>query len=156
MNNHPMVMVSILGIAIVGIGVVTWLRIQEFTPSKPRGYYTIDDGASYFSDAPDLVTPFEYKGKQAVRAHVFRDPAGKKFVGYLEQNNPQSGAIIKRVKKRKPTDPPPTPAEMGIVLSGKEFKKPGAKDWVPGNKGAEVGAITTVTGPDGVPAIEVE
>jgi hypothetical protein len=156
MNNHPMVMASGLIVIIAGIGVITWLRIQEFSPSKPNGYYTIDDGANYFSDDPERVTPFDHKGKQAVRAHVFRGPDGKKFVGYLERVTPEAAAVIKRVRNRKPSDPPPTPMDMGVAMSGREFKKPGTKEWVPANKGAEVSKITNVTTPDGTPAIEIE
>jgi hypothetical protein len=155
MNDHPMLMASGLGVVILGIVLITWFRIQNLTPSKPRGYYTVDDGANFFSDDPEKVTPFEYKGKQAVRAHVFRGSDGKQFVGYLERVTPEAGAVIKKARNRKPTDPPPTPAEMGVAMSGREFKKPGSKDWVAMNK-PEVRDITTVTGPDGVPAIEVE
>ncbi len=156
MNNHPMVTAGALIVIIAGIGAITWLRIQEFSPSKPRNYYTIDDGMNYFSDDPERITPFEYKGKQAVRAHIFLASDGKKFVGYLERATPEAGAVIKRIKNRKPTDPPPTPADMGVAMSGREFKKPGTKDWVAASNGAEVSRVTTVTSKDGTPAIEIE
>ncbi len=156
MNNHPAFTRSLALAAVVAIGVVIWMEMRSFSPDKPGVYYTIDDGASYFSDAPDRVTPFERRGKQAVRAHVFRINDGEPFVGYLERQTPQAGAMIIKMKNRKPGDPTPTPAEIGMVMAGREFKKPGEAAWVPLSKGALVQKITAIAGPDGTQAIEVE
>ena len=144
-------------IAAIGaiIAATVW-QVRSLTPSKPGAYYTIDDGKSWFRDDPQKVTPFEYKGKQAVRAHVFRGPDGKEFVGYLSRLTPRAADVIRKVQQRKPTDPPPTPAEMGVAQGGREYKRPGDAAWVPLEKGAEVQKITTVTGPDGSAAVEVE
>jgi hypothetical protein len=141
---------------VLGLVALIWWQIRGATPDVPKAYYTIDDGVSYFADDPTRVTPFEYRGKQAVRAHVFRGSDGKEFVGYLERSNAAGVAVMKRVRNRKPGDPPITPADIGVAISGREFKKPGGEEWVPSSRGAEVQKITTVSGPDGQPVFEMD
>jgi hypothetical protein len=155
LNQRPVLAASLVGMALLALVALIWWQIRGATPAVPRTYYTIDDGVTYFSDDPTRVTPFEYRGKQAVRAHVFRGPDGKEFVGYLERSNPAAVAVMNRVRNRKPNDPPITPADIGVATAGREVKKPGDKDWVP-SRGERAQKITTITAPDGSPAIEVE
>jgi hypothetical protein len=155
-NRHPAATAGVLIVAIGGIIAATVWQLRELTPSKPGAYYTTDEGKHWFKDDPQKITPFDYGGKQAVRAHVFRGADGKEYVGYLTRHTPQAAEVIRNVQNRKPTDPPPTPAEMGIAQGGLEFKRPGDAEWVPLQKGAAVQKITNVTSPDGAPAVEVE
>jgi hypothetical protein len=155
-NRNPAATAGVLIVAIAGIIAATVWQVRSLTPSKPGAYYTIDDGKNWFKDDPQRITPFEYRGKQAVRAHLFRAADGKEFVGYLTRHTPQAAEVIRKVQARKPTDPPPTPAQMGIAQAGREFKRPGDAEWVPLQKGAAVQQITNITGPDGTPAVEVE
>jgi hypothetical protein len=155
-NRNPAATAGLLILAIAAVVAATWWQMRQLTPSRPGAYFTIDDGKTYFSDDPERITPFEHKGKQAVRAHVFRGPDGRRFVGYLSRHTPGAADVIRKVRNRKPNDPPPTPAEMGLAQGGREFKRPGAAEWVPLKDGAEVQKITAVTAPDGSPAVEVE
>jgi hypothetical protein len=155
-NRNPAVTAGVLIAGIAAVIALTVWQMRSLTPSKPGAYYTIDDGKNWFKDDPQRVTPFDYKGKPAVRAHVFRGADGKEFVGYLTRHTPQAAEVIRRVQRRKSTDPPPTPADMGIAQGGREYKRPGDAEWVPLQKGAEVQKITAVTAPDGSPAVEVE
>jgi hypothetical protein len=57
-------------------------------PGIPNeAYYSIDDGATFFADSNTLVPPFEYDGKQAVKAQVY-SCGQTKFVGYLIRYTP--------------------------------------------------------------------
>ena len=154
-NRNPAVTAALLIVAIAGVVALTVWQMRSLPPSKPGAYYTTDDGKNWFADDPQRVTPFDHKGKSAVRAHVFRGADGREFVGYLTRHTPQAAEVIRRVQARKPTDPPPTPAEMGVVLGGREFKRPGDAKWIP-QKDPAVQQITAVTAPDGSPAVEVE
>ena len=155
-NRNPALTAGLLILGIGAIVALTWWQMRDLTPSKPGAYFTVDDGRNYLRDDPERITPFDHKGKQAVRAHVFRGSDGKKFVGYLSRHTPDAAEVIRKVRNRKPTEPPPTPAEMGIAQGGREFKRPGDEEWVPLKDGAAVQKITAVTAPDGSPAVEVE
>ncbi len=146
MNKRPRLSGAIALVGVLAIGILIWFQAKSLAPPKPGAHYSNDDGASYFSDAPDRVTPSDRNGKPAVRPRVSQND-GKPFVGYLERQTPQAGALITRVKNRKPGDPSPTPAEMGIVMSGREFKKPGEPSWIPLGKGELVRKITSITAP---------
>jgi hypothetical protein len=92
----------------------------------PRAYYTDDDGATYFADAADKVTPFDHNGKQAVLAHVFScDGGSNKFVGWLERFSPEG----KKKQAEFAKNPAATPEILAML---KEVKPPktGDKDWV--------------------------
>jgi hypothetical protein len=155
-HRNPAATAGVLIVAIAGIIAATVWQVRSLTPSKPGAYYTIDDGKSWFRDDPQRVTPFDYRGQQAVRAHLFRGADGKEFVGYLTRHTAQAAGVIRKVQTRKPTDPLPTPAEMGMAQGGREFKRPGTAEWVPLQQGAAVQKITNITAPDGTPAVEVE
>src|SRR4051794_33269493 len=164
---------------VVAIAVVVVLEWRSLTPDKPGAYFSDDDGAHFFADDPRRVTPFDHKGKQAVRAHVLRGADGKLFVGYLERNTPAAGEIMRRVQQRKAGGAPPTPAGKGTGVGGEEYKKPGGAGGGPaggaeaartnartapqGSAGGGVGAggrgarrPPAVTAPDGSPVVEVE
>lgn len=91
---------------------------------KP-GYFSDDDGKTYFVDDGTLDVPFDHNGKQAVRALVFKCGNGQPFVGALEK---YSDALLAQMH-------PLSPSQMGSGrpdwANGVLVKKPGDAKWVP-------------------------
>lgn len=52
------------------------------TPDFTKGFYSDDDGKTYFVDNLEKVTPFPHGGKNAVRAYLFKC-GSTTVVGYL-------------------------------------------------------------------------
>jgi hypothetical protein len=90
LNENPLV----AGALTVGLLVVAILfaifYFRSAAPPEPltgkpdftKGFYSDDDGQSFFVDAVGKVTPFTHNGKQAVRAYLFRC-GSTTFVGLL-------------------------------------------------------------------------
>jgi hypothetical protein len=101
---------------------------QELPPSEPVGnleFYSDDDGATYFADDINELTPFKHEGKDAVRAYVYRCPGSPPFVGLLQRQT-EFGRQQRGVAGG--TGSRPTVAEPAVY----EVKKPGEKNpWLP-------------------------
>jgi hypothetical protein len=110
------------------------------SPIPRSGFYTIDDGATFFKDDIDLVPPFEYDGKLAVRAQVY-DCGGKEIVGYLQRYTPDA---------KKQIDAANGVGVGSIRAAGTEIKAPLTDDngWVNANH-RKAGRIYAVHCPDG-------
>ncbi len=110
---------AIAAVIVAVVAVSVW-NSHRGAPSGPitRGYFSDDDGKTYFADDVYKPVPFDHNGKQAFRAYVFRCGSGKPFVGYLGQD------------------------------AGREVKKPGETKWVPatGAKGDAVTNVTCPEG----------
>jgi hypothetical protein len=156
LNKYPYLGYSAIPV-FAGIIIMSVRSAKDVEPTGIHtAFYTIDDGKSYFSDDSKLIPPFDYHGNQAVRAHVFTAKDGKPFVGYLDRVNPAAAAQIKKMQDRKPTDPPIPMSDMGIVITGHEYKRPGDKDWVKGSDMAQASKVRAIVGSDGTPLIEVD
>lgn len=116
-----------------------------------KGWYTTDDGATWFVDDVKKAPPFKTSdGKTAVRAYVFKCGDGKPFVGYLQQYSPTA--------KRQLEGQPQEDIEPGygsnggnataIMLSGVQVKKPGDRQWVSTQSPASA-AVRMTACPDG-------
>jgi len=156
LNRYPYL--AYAAIPVVAVVVVMGVRsARDVEPSGIKsGFYSVDDGKTFFSDDADRIPPFDHHGSQAVRAHVFKGSDGKLFVGYLERVNPSAADLILKMRQRKSTDPPMPMSDMAKVLSGHEYKRPGEKDWIKGDDMAGSSKVRAVLGPDGSPLIEVD
>ena len=87
LNEKPAIAVGgTIGIIVLGLIFVIVELSGGGAPRFPtKSYYSVDDGASYFSDDIKLVPPFDHDGKQAVRAYLYKCEGGKEFVGFLER-----------------------------------------------------------------------
>jgi hypothetical protein len=76
-----------LGIFILICVVVILIELSGRRPSTAaflgKGFYSDDDGATWFMDDVSKGSPFDHNGKQAYRAMVYRCAGGKPFVAYL-------------------------------------------------------------------------
>jgi hypothetical protein len=112
-----------------------------------KAYYSVDEGATYFSDDINLVPPFDYDGKTAVRANVFKCGGGAPFVGYLQRYNLAAKKVLDDSRTSNAADISKVDQAM---MTGLEVKAPltGDKGWVNTTRSAAV-KITAVQCPDG-------
>lgn len=95
LNENPMVAAGLAGgLVVIAIVWGIWYLKSSAPPApitgKPdltKGFYSDDDGQSFFVDAIGRETPFKHGAKEAVRAYVFRC-GSKTFVGLLGRNTP--------------------------------------------------------------------
>ena len=119
-------------------------------------YFTVDNGATWFAGDGTQVAPFDYEGKTALQAHVFRCPDGKEFVGYLERNSEEGKRIIEIVRSGKAGEHPEiTPASGVFVQNSKEFRRPDEKGWTKADDATAVRKIREVRCEDGESPIEL-
>jgi len=129
MAKHKSMVGAGAAAVVVLVGLIAWRA--SATPSAPaaaaeaQDFYSVDDGATYFTAPVDLVPPFDWKGKQAVRAAVFTcDGGATRFVGYLERYTPAAKKQVEtarqRLKAGAKDSGPPT-----MALGGVEVRKPG-------------------------------
>jgi hypothetical protein len=129
-----------------------WYNRMEQThaaQAQLRGWYTDDDGQTWFSSDKRLLSPFDHNGKPAYRAYVFSGDGGKtQFVGYMERYTPDALQQIRALQQPHPTDPPQPGVFERIARTGIEIKKPGQSQWVniSDPKAAAVKALATPTG----------
>jgi hypothetical protein len=122
-NKHPFIG-SIAIVAIVAIGaVIGWSSVTgPRLNNKFLGFYSDDDGKTFFADTFPKLVPFDHNGHQAYRARVFRCGTGQASVAWLEafpddvnasfnsQTDPQARfvcfqSVSDRVLVKRPGDP---------------------------------------------------
>ena len=108
-------------------------------------FFTVDDGKTWFEADASNIPPFQYEGKEAVRAYVF-ECDGKPFVNHLERYAPQARKAVEQMAAAAKAGTPLPPEAAG---ANPEVKKPGAKDWVSASNYAKSGSILKVKCPDG-------
>jgi hypothetical protein len=154
LNQNPAITTGItIGIIVIALGFIVWQIFggQGGPSAVTEMYYTVDDGQTYFSDDATKVAPFDYNGKEAVRAYVFKCADGKEFVAYLERMNKDVKAKYEEALKAQ-QDPNNNgqammDAEM-LAMEGTEVKKPGDPKWHK-RQSAEAEKITMINCPDG-------
>ena len=136
-NDNPLMAAIGAGVIVVlAIVVIIWFNMRgsasvpplmDATPDITKGFYTVDDGKSFFVDSVSKATPFDHGGKQAVRAYVFKC-SGKPVIlllgrcttaGLAMPGAKEFGADVKHL----------TGMEAGTPLF--EIKKPGGGAWSP-------------------------
>lgn len=111
-----------------------------------KGYFTIDDGATWFVASDSNVAPFaDQNGKEAVRANLFTCDGGSHvWVAYLEKYTPAAKAALEAMQAGKPL-PTNTPGP----ITGKMVKRPGTGKWVVISNPASADVMTPKC-PDGI------
>lgn len=134
--------------------VMAFRNTDNVLPSSD--FFTIDDGQTFFEDSTQNVPPFDYEGKQAVRACIYQC-GGHKFVGYLERYTPPARLVIMASKdpaQQKPAAPGQPPAYVlkltDAQVNGRDVKRPGSGSGVGTAHRDRMAAISTVTCPPGL------
>lgn len=139
-NGNPAIGAAIAVVLIaVAVGAI-WYNMQPATYGPPtKAFYTIDDGKNLFVDEINKQTPFDYEGKQAVKAYVYTCDNGKtQFVAYLERLPDGAKAPAAVVETPEEAPAPKNEAEARAMATKRPtlgqftalVRKPGEKDWV--------------------------
>jgi len=129
-SRQGLVIVAVLALSAYAV----WTLVQQAhsgPPDQSTSYYSVDDGQSYFSDSASKLPPYDYGGKQAVRAHVF-DCDGDHYVAYLTRYTADAIAVMQKTMELEKQDPNHAPATLGAsraALNSVEYKIPGDAKW---------------------------
>src|SRR5438270_819832 len=96
-NQNPRITTTVIGLVVAGIVAVIVVQVlanrRGPVTKMPDSFFTVDDGKTWFAASTSNVPPFDYNGKQAVRAYVFQCN-GKKFVGFIERFTPEAHKLM--------------------------------------------------------------
>lgn len=89
LNKNPAIAAALaIGVVVLAVGCVLFeihrLR-HPWGEAATTGFFSDDDGATYFVDSLNRTPPFDHDGKRAVTAFVFKCRSGAAFVGYLQR-----------------------------------------------------------------------
>lgn len=154
LSGRPKLGTGVAVALIVLAGILIFIETRhggEPDSGNAKGFFTVDDGRTWFADDITRLPPFEKDGKQAVRAFVFRCGSGTEFVGYLQRFTPQGKQAIEKLQSPDPnrTGPPDSSGIRMAYSAGREVKRPGDAKWISGADGLESLRITKVTCPNG-------
>jgi hypothetical protein len=151
LKEHPAIAKAAMLAIILTAGVTIYFETrppgEAMAPPK-LAYFTIDDGATYFSDSIRLAPPFTKDGKVVLKAFVFKGSSGKPWVQYLGRYTPSAKTNIEKLAQQKDVDPQQLANALG---EGLEVKAPltGDKGWV-GATSSQGGPICEIHRPPGV------
>ena len=140
LNKNPALWLGIIGL-LVAIGLVYVLFLREGSNDNVTmpGYYSVDDGQTYFTTNPSGPPPFEHEGQPAVQAIVYKDrETGEMFVPYLRKFREEDHDKVRELEAAGGRGTP-VPAMI---------KKPGDAEWLfegDPQDAAEIQEIMTVT-----------
>ena len=153
LNKNPIYAV-ILAVVCIGIfaAVMFWPGDEEEPVFGYAGkrFFTVDDGATYFSAEVTNIPPFQHEGKTAYRVKVYRCADGVERVAYLERYRESA---LKRIRDMDggTIKQPIAALEYLDASSALEVKRPGETEWV--RQGSpKYEQLTTPSCPDGSPA----
>ena len=94
-----------------------------------QGFYTDDNGKTFFKDDANKIVPFDHNGKQAYRCDVFEGPDGKQFVGLIYRHN-SSGRLEMQdyIERKLYENDIDALIRQGIESRGSDVKRAGADD----------------------------
>jgi hypothetical protein len=149
-ENRSVTVGAMIGVIVLAIA---WILYYCFGGAATTGqlYYTVDDGLTYFADDADRLSPYDHKGKQAVRCFVYKcGENGTPFVAYLERYTADGLKLRQQQMKDKNIDPtePETGASLLEVKAPASRKNAPTRDWVK-DTDPRARAIETVACPDG-------
>lgn len=130
--RKPGISAVLVAVIIAGALGAIALQIRDIrSASGNLAYFSADDGQSFFVDDQTRPSPFDYHGKPAYLAHVYR-VGGKPVVGYLSRFSDDAIRELKiAADARSAGKPVPNGSRLSqISFNGIEIKRPGEKEWV--------------------------
>jgi hypothetical protein len=157
-NGNPAVGIAVaIGLIVVAVAVGAFSLNLSHRSDPHSGFFSDDDGQTYFKDSIYKFPPFDHDGKTAVAARVYTD--GKhNFVGYLERFTATAKKRLEEEYNKGTPDSSVTVINLmispGIAIDGMEVKKPGPdNNWVPRSRMAHLPTPTAGGSDDDVEAV---
>lgn len=150
-NKSPAIVLFMVVVALAASAWTLWSQNSQAGAPKPPtvGYFTVDDGKTWFVDDLHKLPPFEKDGKEAVRAHIFTC-GNTRICGYLERYTERAKILIEEGRRRPivPGHPQAPNGELVAMAQGAlEVKRPGDETWENMNEGGA--RATAVSCPGG-------
>ena len=149
-SKRPLITVVVLvGLILVTVG---WMFLQSADLgsrlSTPQAFYTVDDGATWFKEDADKITPYDYKGKQAVMCFVYKcGDKGQPWVSHLMRFTAEGKRQREEQIKNKGINTVGSDSLLRPPLEVKEAKS-GDSGWISIND-PRAAAIQKLQCPDG-------
>ncbi len=162
LNRNPAITTgATIVIIVLAVGFIIYSQVGSGVPKPPKSaWYTTDDGASWFEDDINKISPFTKDGKEAIRIYVFECKDGKKFAGYMERYTPEAKKQLEALNAKQAALKPGTPEHeqasmeasgimQNVMMTGMQYKKPGAAGkWVAQMDGEKFSQVVSITCPD--------
>jgi hypothetical protein len=135
-------------VALAAVGFVAYQIKTSGPQTSANGYFSIDDGQTWFTDDSTKLPPFDRGGKQAVRVHLYKCGSGQTFVGYMDK---YSDATKRQIEANRTNHIP----SMDLMdAENMLVKKPGAANkWVSPHD-PDFEKVRSVVCPDGSASAE--
>jgi hypothetical protein len=139
-NERRGATVIVAAALVVGaVAIIVWQLVGaggDFDTHGTGGFFTDDDGKTWFEAGADKLPPWDHNGKPAVRCYVFTCDGGRtKFAGYLERYTAETKRMLEAPRGGGGgTGDGPVQLAAGnpLLLSmGIEVKPPLTGAWVP-------------------------
>lgn len=131
-NQNPQLGVG-LGVGVLVIAIVLLIYTMRGKKELPapdfettKGFFSDDDGKTWFVDDLTNIPPFDHNGKKAYRAKMFIAANGQKFVGWLEGYDPAQKKHLETEMNKNQGELP----DRILHLEHPNVKKPGSGIWV--------------------------
>lgn len=115
------------------------------------GYYTDDNGKTFFKDDLNKLSPFGHNGKQAYRADVFKSANGEPFVGLVYRYTPAGRKEVEQFIAHKTKDPDGS-LRASIDHRGMEVRPVRTDKWALNDENATERLQTSMKDASGKPA----
>jgi hypothetical protein len=134
-NSSPAIAIGLALLVVLACG---WFLWRDMQPAGPRpatsGFFTVDEGQTWFTDDLNRIAPFDKDGKPAVRVYLFEcEGSDKPVVGYLERYTTKGKAAFEKYRAEQKAKPGVMPASLGEFASlgpaAMEVKRPGDAAW---------------------------
>ena len=126
LDKYPYATIGVSALLIVSsVGLIVLQHSAPSIPYAKQAFYSIDDGQTWFADSVDQISPFDYNGKVAVRAYVWKCK-GREFVNYLERRTDEGKRKLEALRQRGAVN---TDVMQAIDLTALQIKKPGDAQW---------------------------
>ena len=143
--KRPKFALVVSSVVLVAAIVLITFQIHGSAAVVPhQAFFSIDDGATWFSEDIGKLAPFTHDGKEADRVYVY-ECAGKRFVGYLERLTPAGLKRAAFVESNALHQSPKLSGGTGFS----EVKRPGDQKWVGADDYVRSSKVYEIKCPDG-------
>jgi hypothetical protein len=128
LNRRPGATTGIAaGVLVIAVAAIVWQTAGGGAPAvTARGFYTADDGKTWFTDDIHKPTPFDQGGQPAYGAIVVRCAGAEPHVDYMTR---LANSFLNEAKALNNKEPDFGLRFQALQMQGTEVRKPGEKAW---------------------------